>query len=114
MSSLSACLSSLNIIKIILLMSAIGDSSPSLSSRRKNDAHMTSRNFQEFRVLGSTLRVKAQADTSSRGWKDSICREEKRKAAGRYEGDPETSGPLGQVGNCVFILFFLPEGGNVS
>jgi hypothetical protein len=34
-----------------------------------------------FRVLGSTVRIKVQADSSSRGWKDFICREEKRKAA---------------------------------
>jgi hypothetical protein len=34
-----------------------------------------------FRVLGSTLRVKAQVYSSSRGQKDFICREEKRKAA---------------------------------
>jgi hypothetical protein len=37
--------------------------------------------FQVFRVLVSTLRMKAQADSSSRGQKDFICREEKRKAA---------------------------------
>jgi hypothetical protein len=37
--------------------------------------------FQVFRVLGSTVRMKAQADSSSRGWKDFICREEKRKPA---------------------------------
>jgi hypothetical protein len=34
-----------------------------------------------FRVLGSTLRMKAQVDSSSRGWKDFICREEKRKSS---------------------------------
>jgi hypothetical protein len=37
--------------------------------------------FQVFRVVGSTLRMKEQADSSSRGWKDFICREEKRKSA---------------------------------
>jgi hypothetical protein len=34
-----------------------------------------------LRVLGSTLRLKTEVDSSSRGWKDFICREEKRKAA---------------------------------
>jgi hypothetical protein len=34
-----------------------------------------------FRVLGSALRMKAQVDSSSRGQKEFICREERRKAA---------------------------------
>jgi hypothetical protein len=34
-----------------------------------------------LRVLKPTLRMKAQADSSSRGWEDFICREEKRKTA---------------------------------
>jgi hypothetical protein len=34
-----------------------------------------------LRVLGSDLRMKAQMDSSSRGQKDFICREERRKAA---------------------------------
>jgi hypothetical protein len=42
---------------------------------------MTRRNFQPLSVLGSTLRMKPEADSSSRGQKDSICREEMRKAA---------------------------------
>jgi hypothetical protein len=42
---------------------------------------MTRRDFQLLRVLGSTLRMKAEADYSSRGQKDFICREEKRRAA---------------------------------
>jgi hypothetical protein len=75
---------------------------------------MIRRNFSACEGPWSTYRCKSKVGSSSKGQKDSICREEKRKAAGRYEGDPETSGPLGQVGNCVFILFFLPEGGNVS
>jgi hypothetical protein len=34
---------------------------------------------------------------------------------GGIQGDPETGGPLGQVGNWVFIaLFVLPKGGDVS
>jgi hypothetical protein len=57
--------------------------------------------FQELRVLEPTLRMKAQVDSSSRGQKDFICREEKRKTAYcRIQGDPET-GPVGQVGDWV-------------
>jgi hypothetical protein len=41
-------------------------------------------NFQLLRGLGSALRMKAQTDSSSRGQKDFICREEKRKAAWRH------------------------------
>jgi hypothetical protein len=63
-------------------------------------------NFQVFRVLGSTLRMKAQTYSSSRGWKDFICREEKGKAAWGHAGGPETGGPVGEVGNWVFIAFF--------
>jgi hypothetical protein len=37
--------------------------------------------FQVFTVLESTLRMKPQVDSSSRGQKDFICREENRKAA---------------------------------
>jgi hypothetical protein len=75
----------------------------------KYDAQITHRNFQVFRVLGSTLRMKAQAGSSSRGWKDFICREEKKrkKLHGGVQGDPETSGPMGQVGNWVFIALVL-------
>jgi hypothetical protein len=32
-----------------------------------------------LRVLEPSLRMKAQADSNSRGWKDFICREEKRR-----------------------------------
>jgi hypothetical protein len=42
------------------------------------DAQMTSRNFQLLRVPGFTLRMKAQADSSSKDQRDFICREEKR------------------------------------
>jgi hypothetical protein len=42
---------------------------------------MTCRNLELLRVLGSALRMKAQADSSSRGQKGFTCREEKRKAA---------------------------------
>jgi hypothetical protein len=41
--------------------------------------------FQVFRVLGSALRMKAQEDSSSRGRKDFICREEKRREEKRRE-----------------------------
>jgi hypothetical protein len=64
----------------------------------KYNAQKTCRNFQVFRVLGSTLRMKAQVDPSSRGWKDFICREEKRKAA-CMQGDLETGSTLGQIRN---------------
>jgi hypothetical protein len=59
--------------------------------------------FQVLRVLGSTLRMKAQVDSSSRGWKDLICREGRERLHGGMQGDLETGGPLGQVGNWVFI-----------
>jgi hypothetical protein len=42
---------------------------------------MTHRNFWVFRVLGSTLGLKAEVNYSSRGQKDFIGREEKRKSA---------------------------------
>jgi hypothetical protein len=58
------------------------------------DAQMTHRNFQEFRVLGFTLRMKAQVDSSSRGWSHA--------EVGGMQGDLETGG---QVGNWVFISF---------
>jgi hypothetical protein len=53
--------------------------------------------FQVFRVLGSALRMKAQADYSSRGQKDFICRKEKKKAA----GGPRNWWSLGQVRDWV-------------
>jgi hypothetical protein len=41
-------------------------------------------------------------DSNSRGWKDFICREEKRKTAyWRMLGDPETGDPMGQGGEWV-------------
>jgi hypothetical protein len=60
--------------------------------------------------------MKAQTDSSRRSRKDFICREEKRKTAYYgMQGDPETGGPLGQVGDWIFIAFFaLPEGRDVS
>jgi hypothetical protein len=47
--------------------------------------------------------MKAQADSNSRGQKDFICREEKRKTAGwRMQGDPETCDPISQGGEWGF------------
>jgi hypothetical protein len=62
-----------------------------------------------LRVLEPALRMKAQADSNSRGQKDFICREfswrkEKRKTEyWRMQGDPETGDPLGQGGEWGFI-----------
>jgi hypothetical protein len=42
---------------------------------------MTHTRISVFRVLEPTLRMKAQVDSSNRGQKDFICREEKRKTA---------------------------------
>jgi hypothetical protein len=63
--------------------------------------------FQVLKVLEPALRMKAQTDSNSRGWKDFICREficreEKRKSAywGMQE-DPETGDPMGQGGEWV-------------
>jgi hypothetical protein len=53
-------------------------------------------------VLEPILRRKAQVDSSNRGWEDFICRVEKRKTAWQgMQGDPETSGPVSQVGDWV-------------
>jgi hypothetical protein len=50
--------------------------------------------------------MKVQADSSSRGQKDFICREEKRKTAWwGMQQDPETGGPMGQGGGLGFIAF---------
>jgi hypothetical protein len=58
--------------------------------------------FQVLRVLEPTLRMKAQADSNSRGQKDFICREEKRETAWwGMQGDPETGGPVGRVRDWV-------------
>jgi hypothetical protein len=69
-----------------------------------------------LRVLEPALMMKAQVDSNSRGQKDFICREEKRKTAyWRMQGDPETGDPLGQCWGLGFIAFFaLPGGRDVS
>jgi hypothetical protein len=64
-----------------------------------------------LRVLEPALRMKAQTDSNSRGWKDFICRKsswrkEKRKTAyWTMKGDPETGDPLGQGGEWDFIAY---------
>jgi hypothetical protein len=64
-----------------------------------------------LRVLEPALRMKAQADSNSRGRKDFICREfswrkEKRKTAyWRMQGDLETSDPVGLGGEWGFIAY---------
>jgi hypothetical protein len=55
--------------------------------------------FQVLRVLEPALKMKALVDSNSRGWKDFLCREEKRKTAyWRIQGDPD---PMGQGGEWV-------------
>jgi hypothetical protein len=57
--------------------------------------------------------MKAQVDSSSRGQKGFICREEKRKTTWwRMQGDPESGGPVVRVGIGFYCLFIcvLPEG----
>jgi hypothetical protein len=45
------------------------------------DTQITRRNFQLLRVLGYTLRLKAEVNLSSKSQKDFIFKEENRKAA---------------------------------
>jgi hypothetical protein len=71
-------------------------------------------NTQEFSDVEdswSALRLKAEADSSSRGQKDFILEKRKERLhGGRLKRDPETSGPVGWVGNWVFIaLFYCPR-----
>jgi hypothetical protein len=55
-----------------------------------------------LRVIEPTLRMNAQADSNSRGQKNFICREEKRKTAyWRMQEDLETSDPMGHFGDWV-------------
>jgi hypothetical protein len=72
--------------------------------------------FQVLRVLEPALKMKVQTDSNSRGWKDFIYREEKRKTAcWGMQGDLETCDPVGQGGEWGFIAFFvLPGGRDVS
>jgi hypothetical protein len=76
---------------------------------------MTCRNFQVLTVLESTLRLKAEVDSSSRGQKDFICREEKRKTAWGHAVGPRNQCSHGSGWKLGFYdLFLLPEGGDVS
>jgi hypothetical protein len=64
-----------------------------------------------LRVLEPALRMKAQTDSNSRGWKNFICsefswRKEKRKTAyWRMQGDPETGNLWVRVGSGFYSLF---------
>jgi hypothetical protein len=71
---------------------------------------MTCRNFQVFRVLGSTLRMKAQVDSNSKDQKDFICGEEKRKAAWEHAGGPGNWWSHGSGWKLDFITFFIAQG----
>jgi hypothetical protein len=53
-----------------------------------------------FRFLESTLRMKAQVDSSSTGWEDFISRERLHEVMQR---DGESGGPMGQVRDWIFI-----------
>jgi hypothetical protein len=78
-------------------------------------ASVIHRNFQLLRVLGSTLRLKARVDSHSRGQKDFICREEKRKTAWGNAVGPRNRWSRGSGWKLGFIAFFvLPEGRDVS
>jgi hypothetical protein len=60
-----------------------------------------------LRVLEPNLRMKKQVDSNSRGRKDFICREEKRKTAyWRMQGVLETGYPVGQGGEWGFVAYF--------
>jgi hypothetical protein len=55
-----------------------------------------------LRVLKPALRMKAPADSNSRGRKDFICREEKRKTVyWGMQGFPEACDPVSQGGEWV-------------
>jgi hypothetical protein len=70
---------------------------------------MTHKNFQVFRVLGPTLRMKAQADSSSRGQKDFICREEKGCMGACWETwKPGSHGSGWKLG--FYSLFLVARG----
>jgi hypothetical protein len=68
-----------------------------------------------LRVLEPTLRMKAQADSNSRGWKDFICREEKRKIAyWRMQGDRKPVIPWVRLGIGFYSLFLHCLGAEMS
>jgi hypothetical protein len=69
--------------------------------------------FQVFRFLAPALRMKAQTESNSRGQKDFICREGKRKTAyWGMQGVPKPVIPWVRVGSEFYSLFALPEGGD--
>jgi hypothetical protein len=94
---------------------AVGQTSLYRSSPHMCDAQMTSQEFQVFRVLEPVLRMKAQEDSSSRGQKDFICREEKRRErlhSGECRGTQKPVVQWVRVGIGFYSLFLciLPEG----
>jgi hypothetical protein len=54
---------------------------PALVTPAGTDAQMIHAGISGAQVLEPALRMKAQADSRNRGWKDFICREKKRKTA---------------------------------
>jgi hypothetical protein len=62
--------------------------------------------FQVLRALEPALRMKAQADSNSRGQKDFICRAKRKTAYWGMQGDLETGDPMGQHGEWSFITYF--------
>jgi hypothetical protein len=57
--------------------------------------------FSDVGVLEPALRLKAEVDSSSRGQKDFICREEKRKVSWVHTIGPGNCWSVGQVGNWI-------------
>jgi hypothetical protein len=66
------------------------------------------------RVLGLTLRLKAEADLSSQVRKILFVEKRRERLHEGYAVGPRTGGPMGQGWKLKFITFFvLPEGGDV-
>jgi hypothetical protein len=77
------------------------------------DTQVTPRNFQLLSVLGSALRLKAEADSSSRGQKDFICRAEKRKAAWGHAAGSGNWWSYGSGWKLHFTAFFCIAWGQI-
>jgi hypothetical protein len=76
--------------------------------RSPDDTQITYRNVQLLRVLGSTIRLKAEVDSSSRHQEDFICREEKGCIGHAVRpGNPWSHGSGWKLG---FITFFIDPG----
>jgi hypothetical protein len=60
-----------------------------------------------LRVLEPTLRMKEQVDSNSRGQKDFIYREEKRKSSWVHEAGPGNPWSGGSGWKLGFIAFFI-------